>query len=121
MTSLRTVTYDTETHKILSIEPTDEIINPASRIQTWSGHEGTISIGCDTAIKVYKTVINAAPEFVSLSQQVSTQASAGTVQQAQPDQHELHAASVDVQSGGDNLMPQHRTVAELDGGDHHGG
>jgi len=52
--TLRTVTYDTATHKIVPIEPTDAQITSANDY-----HEG----GYYLPVSLYKSMIAAAPEY----------------------------------------------------------
>ena len=105
--TLRTVTYDTATHKIVPIEPDEKMMLNNSTCL----HHEPFDMGCvarSNRMRIYKAMLSAAPDFVSLTPEYSPQASVEPHWQAQTSQHELHAASQDAMSGGRfNSAPSH--------------
>ena len=62
--TLRIVTYDDSTHKIVPIEPTNEMINKPDvqvGLSDWAGHQySATNSECEN---IYKAMIEAAPEY----------------------------------------------------------
>lgn len=62
--TLRTATYDTETHKIVPIEPTNGMKNRGIAVEVYQDSKPDIEcLTWSEATAIYKSMIAAAPEY----------------------------------------------------------